>query len=102
MATTVLAGRYVTRQKSRMVVPGSARIPSSSPQISRPAARPPNSAAWNRIWRTRSGRRGSERISSMMTDRSPSISSLSSFGRTMSSPRTSIASGRLAPGTRTQ
>ena len=73
-ATTVFAGRYVVRQKSRIVSAGSARIPASSPQISRPSGPSPNIACWKRIWAYSAGSSRYERISSTITARSPSIS----------------------------
>ena len=101
-ATTVFAGRYIVRQKSRIVAAGSARMSSSSPQISRPSGPSPNIACWNRIWAYSAGSSRYERISSTITARSPSISSSASRGRTMSSPRTSIARVASRRGTRTQ
>ena len=67
MATTVFAGRYALCQKSRIEVAGSARMPASSPQISRPSGPSPNIAVWNRIWQYSDGSSRYERISSMMT-----------------------------------
>src|SRR5688572_3374559 len=101
-AITVFAGRYVVRQKSRMVLSGSARMPLSSPQISRPSGPSPNNAVWNRICAYSAGSSWYERISSMITERSPSISLASRTGRTISSPRTSTARGASRRGTRTQ
>ena len=78
-ATTVFAGRYVVDQKSRIVSAGSARMPSSSPQISRPSGPSPNIACWNRIWPYSDGSSRYERISSTITVRSLSISRSSSL-----------------------
>ena len=46
----------------------------SSPQISRPSGPSPNIAVWNRIWQYSEGSSRYERISSMMTVRSLSMS----------------------------
>ena len=64
------------RQKSRIVLAGSARMPSSSPQISRPSGPSPNIACWKRIWQYSDGSSRYERISSTMTVRSWSISAV--------------------------
>ena len=66
------------------------------------AAPSPNIACWKRIWAYSAGSSRYERISSTITARSPSISSSSSVGRTISSPRTSIARVASRRGTRTQ
>ena len=81
---------------------GRARMPSSSPQISRPSGPSPNIAAWNRIWQYSAGSSRYERISSTMTARSLSMSRSASVGRTMSSPTTSMARAASRRGTRTQ
>ena len=97
MATTVFAGRYVARQKSRMAAVGNARMPASSPQISRPSGPSPNIACWMRIWAYSDGSSKYDRISSTMTVRSCSMSASSSVGRTISSPSTVHRRARLAP-----
>ena len=72
-------------------------MPSSSPQISRPSGvRRRTSPAGTGSGSTRPGSSRYERISSTMTVRSLSISALRGRGRTISSPRTSIAAGGLA------
>jgi hypothetical protein len=77
-------------------------MPASSPQISRPSGPSPKTACWKRIWPYSAGSSMYERISSMMTARSWSISAASRVGRTISSPRTSIARFASRRGTRTQ
>ena len=89
-------------QKSRIADAGSARIPASSPQISRPSGPSPKSAVWISIWQYSAGSSRYERISSTMTVRSWSMSASSSLGRTTSSPRTSIARSASRRGTRAQ
>ena len=53
---------------------GRAGTSDSSPQISRPSGPSPNIAVWNRIWQYSDGSSRYERISSMMTARSLSMS----------------------------
>ena len=67
------AGRRVA-QKSRIAASGRARMSASSPQISRPSGPSPNIAVWNRIWQYSDGSSRYERISSMITVRSLSMS----------------------------
>ena len=101
-ATTVLAGRYVVAQKSRIVV---VRQRPDAGLVAADLAAERPVAEHRRLEQDLAYSAGSswyERISSMITVRSPSISVASRTGRTMSSPRTSIARAASRRGTRTQ